>query len=107
MDKNWSADLGFGKNGWDGGSVGANAAMGSVFSADVSLVHADAVVCEAHPVGHGGAEKLAASWDFVFSRVGVSVDDSAAGVQNFAVEVGTFVFDFFGNAESSGGSFVS
>ena len=69
-------------------------------------MHADAVVGEAHPVGHGSTHVFAAWRDFVFSGVGVAFHEAAAGIVNFSIEVGSFVFDFFNDAVVAGRRFV-
>lgn len=62
---------------------------------DSSDVVSDARPGEAHPVGHGGSNVFAARGDLIFAGIGITIHEIAAGIVDFAVGVGAFIFDFF------------
>lgn len=86
--------------------MAADASVGGIPAVDVSFVHADAITGQAHPVEHGSADELAAFGDFVLAGVGVGFGDFSCGIVDGAVEVGSFVFDLFGDAEVAGGGVI-
>ena len=90
----------------DCSGVAADAAVGGVAAVDVSFMHADAGVGESHPVGHGGAKELASRRRGVLTRVGISVNGVAIGVEDLPVKVRAFVLNFFSNVEVSRGCFM-
>ena len=85
----------------------ADAAVAGRVAWEEACVHADAVVGEAHEVGHFGAFEFEAWGWAVGAVVDIAVDDIAVLVDEGAVAAGFVAFVFLDDAEGAGGSAVA
>ena len=85
----------------------ADAAVAGWVAWEEACVHADAVVGEAHEVGHFGAFEFEARGWAVGAVVDIAVDDVAVLVDEGAVAAGFVAFVFLDDAEGPGGGAVA
>ncbi len=85
----------------------ADAAVAGWVAREEASVHADAVVGEAHEVGHFGAFEFETGRWAVGAVVDIAVDDIAVLVDEGTVAAGFVAFVFLDDAEGAGGSAVA